>query len=128
MKLLQIIMPAQQLMVSPYQPKGQICRFRRFQLHLHPHPHRRPATMYKVVLKLHFFPCMGMPWSCMQWPQQKKLNLCNIRFFSLKPLHCKEIFLSENLLLKVASVKLATLASSIKGFMFIEEAPISVKN
>ena len=55
MKLLQIIMPAQQLMVSPYQPKGQIRRFRRFQLHLHPHPHRCPATIYKIVLKLHFF-------------------------------------------------------------------------
>ena len=40
----------------------------------------------------------------------------NIRFFSLKPLHCKEIFLSENFLLKMASVKPATVTSSIKSF------------
>ena len=36
--LLQIIIFAQQLMVSPDQSKGQIRRFHRFHLHLHPHP------------------------------------------------------------------------------------------
>ena len=43
-KLLQIIITTQQLMVSPNQSKGQIRRFHRFHLHLHPHPHRCPAT------------------------------------------------------------------------------------
>ena len=38
-KLLQIIITAQQLMVSPDQSKSQIRRFHRFHLHLHPHPH-----------------------------------------------------------------------------------------
>ena len=36
--------------------------------------------------------------------------------FLLKPLHSKEIFLSENFLLKTASVKLSMVTSSIKGF------------
>ena len=31
----------------------------------------------------------------MQWLKQKKSNAYNIQFFSLKPLHCKEIFLTE---------------------------------
>ena len=43
-KLLQIIITAQQLIVSADQSKGQICRFHRFHVHLHPHPHRCPAT------------------------------------------------------------------------------------
>ena len=34
----------------------------------------------------------------------------------MKPLRCKEIFLSENFLLKMASAKLATVTSSIEGF------------
>ena len=41
MKLLQIIITPQQLMVSPNQSKSEI---RRFHLHLHPHPRCRPAT------------------------------------------------------------------------------------
>ena len=44
MKLLQIIITAQQLMVSPDQSKGQVRCFHHFHLHLHPHPYRRPAT------------------------------------------------------------------------------------
>ena len=44
LKLLQIIITAQQLMVSPNQSKGQIRSFHRFHFHIPPHPHRRPAT------------------------------------------------------------------------------------
>ena len=44
MKLLQIIIHTQQLMVSPDQSKGQIRRFHYFYLHLNSHPHRCPAT------------------------------------------------------------------------------------
>ena len=39
-KLLQIIIISQQLMVSADQSKGQIRRIHRFHLHLHPHPPR----------------------------------------------------------------------------------------
>ena len=59
MKLLQIITTAQQLMVSPYQSKGQIRRFHRFHLYLYPHPHR-PATLIlhlQIVEALHSFEC-----------------------------------------------------------------------
>ena len=47
----------------------------------------------------------------------------NIRFFSLKPLHSKEIFLSENFLLKTAFVKLATVTSSIKCLYIYRRGP-----
>ena len=51
-----------------------------------------------------------------------------ILFFPLKPLHCKKIYLIENLLLEMASVNLARLLYQLKAFMFIEEALASVKN
>ena len=41
MKLLQILITAQRLVVSPDQSKGQIRRFHRFHLNLHPHPYIR---------------------------------------------------------------------------------------
>ena len=41
----------------------------------------------------------------------------------MKPLHCKEIFLSEDFLLKIASVKLATVTSSVKGFHVYRRIP-----
>ena len=41
----------------------------------------------------------------------------------MKPLHCKELFLSENFLLKMASVKLATVTSSIKGSHIYPTSP-----
>ena len=47
----------------------------------------------------------------------------NNRFFPLKPLHCKEIFLSENFLLKMASVKLATVTSSIECLYIYRRGP-----
>ena len=44
-KLLQIIITAQQLMVSPDQSKGQIRRIHiHIHIHLHLHPHPRPRT------------------------------------------------------------------------------------
>ena len=43
--------------------------------------------------------------------------------FLLKPLHSKEIFLSENFLLKMASVKLSMVTSSIKGFHVYWRSP-----
>ena len=50
MKLLQIMISAQQLMISPDdRSKVQICRFHSFHLHLHPHPHRRPATFVEAI-------------------------------------------------------------------------------
>ena len=60
MKLHQIIITAQQLMVSPDQSKGQIRRFHRFHLHLHPHPHRPPATQIRpleIIEAFHSFEC-----------------------------------------------------------------------
>ena len=47
----------------------------------------------------------------------------NNQFFSLKTLHCKEIFLSENVLLKIACVKLATVTSSIKCLYIYRRGP-----
>ena len=41
----------------------------------------------------------------------------------MKPLHCKEIFLSEDFLLKMASVKLAMVTSSTKGFHVYRSSP-----
>ena len=40
-----------------------------------------------------------------------------------KPLHCKETYLSENFFLKMPSVKLATVTSSIKGFHVYRRSP-----
>ena len=53
----------------------------------------------------------------------KKSNTYNIRFFLLKSLHCKEIFLSENFLLKMATVKLTMVTSSVKGFHVYRGSP-----
>ena len=54
---------------------------------------------------------------------KKKSNAYNIRIFLLKSLYCNEIFLSENVLLKMASVKLAAVTSSIKGFYVYRRSP-----
>ena len=43
--------------------------------------------------------------------------------FLLKPLHYKEIFLPENFLLKMASVKLATVTSPIENFDVYRRSP-----
>ena len=52
MKLFQIIITAQQLMVSPDQTKSQIPRFHRFHLHLHPHPHPHPSIFFAEAITL----------------------------------------------------------------------------
>ena len=85
----------------------------------------RATFMFRIFLKLHFFPCIWTLWFCMQWLQQQKSNPYNIRLFSLKPLHCKEIFFSKDFLLKMASVKLAKVTSSIKGFHVYRRSPDS---
>ena len=59
-KLLQITITAHQLMVSPDQSKGQIHRFHRFYLHLHPHPYRHPANLIlplQIVEVFHSLEC-----------------------------------------------------------------------
>ena len=58
----------------------------------------------------------------------KKIERLQYSIFSLKQLHSNEIFLSENVLLKVASMELATVTLQLKVFMFIGGATISVKN
>ena len=73
--------------------------------------------MFTIFLKLHW------ERNGFKKTKTKKSNAYNIRFFLLKPLHCKEIFFSENFLLKMASVKLATVTSSIKGFHVYRRSP-----
>ena len=51
------------------------------------------------------------------------LILIVVQQLPLKPLHCKEIFLSENFLLKMASVKVVTVTSSIKDFHVYRRSP-----
>ena len=53
-KLLQIIITTQQLMVSPDQSKGHIRRFHRFHLQLHPHPDRLQLKLFLYKSLRHF--------------------------------------------------------------------------
>ena len=68
--------------------------------------------MFRIVLKLIFFLVYVNAMVLHAMASTKKSNVDNIRFFSLKLLHFKEIFLSENFLLKMASMKLAAITSS----------------
>ena len=67
--------------------------------------------MFRFFLRLYFF-VHGKTMILHAMVSIKKSNAYNIRFFSLKPLYCKKLFLSENFLLKMASVKLATVTLS----------------
>ena len=67
--------------------------------------------MFRFFLRLYFF-VHGKTMILHAMVSTKKSNAYNIRFFSLKPLYCKKLFLSENFLLKMASVKLATVTLS----------------
>ena len=82
----------------------------------------RTAFMLRIFLKLHFFP-LWERYDPACNSSNKKSNAYNIRFLLLKSLHCNEIFLSENVLFKMASVKLAAVTSSIKGFHVYRRSP-----
>ena len=105
MKLLQIIITAQQLMVSPDQSKVKFIVFIVFTCIF--------IFIIIVVQQLKFFLYISL----------RDFIAYNIRFFSLKPLHCKGIFLSGNFLLKMASVKLGTVTLSIKYFHVHRRSP-----
>ena len=79
--------------------------------------------MFRIFLKLHFFRVWGHYDLGYNGFNNKKSNAYHIRFFTLKLLHCKEIFLSESFLLKIESAKLAIVTSSIKAFHVYRRSP-----
>ena len=65
---------------------------------------RKNNIYVQNLLEAPFFPVYGNAMTLYAMASTKKSNAYNIRFFSLKPQLCKAIFLSENVLLKMASV------------------------